>query len=191
MTMIRVDRDADGIATLIWDMPGRTMNVLSDASVAEFQEVVETSVTNPKVRGVVVTSGKNGFIAGADLAMVERIAASQRRPSDEEVARIYSGFMSFNRLLRRIEKSGKPFVAAINGTALGGGFEICLACHFRVAADDRRIRLGLPEAKLGLMPAAGGTQRLPRLIGIIKALPLLLQGEVLRTVGRPQCETRA
>jgi 3-hydroxyacyl-CoA dehydrogenase/enoyl-CoA hydratase/3-hydroxybutyryl-CoA epimerase len=181
MQNIRSEADADGIVTLIWDMPDRSMNVLSGASIAEFAAAIDKAVADPAVKGVVVTSGKPAFIAGADLSMLEAQTAGAAKVKDKtEIAKgIFDGIMSLNLMLRKIEKAGKPFVAAINGTALGGGLEVCLACHHRVVADDPRIQLGLPEAKVGVMPGAGGTQRLPRLMGTMAALPLMLEGRSL------------
>jgi len=176
---IRTETDTDGIVTLIWDMPDRSMNVLSGSSIPEFGAAVDKAIADPAVKGVVVTSGKPAFIAGADLSMLEAQTAGTARSTDKTaIAKgIFDGIMALNLLLRKIEKAGKPFVAAINGTALGGGLEVCLACHHRVVADDPRIQLGLPEAKVGVMPGAGGTQRLPRLMGVMASLPLMLEGK--------------
>jgi 3-hydroxyacyl-CoA dehydrogenase / enoyl-CoA hydratase / 3-hydroxybutyryl-CoA epimerase len=178
---IRTETDSDGIVTLIWDMPDRSMNVLSGSSIPEFAAAVDKAIADPAVKGVVVTSGKKDFIAGADLSMLEGQTAGAAESMDKTaIAKgIYDGIMSLNLLLRKMEKAGKPFVAAINGTALGGGLEVCLACHHRVVADEARIQLGLPEAKVGVMPGAGGTQRLPRLMSVIGALPLMLEGKSL------------
>jgi 3-hydroxyacyl-CoA dehydrogenase/enoyl-CoA hydratase/3-hydroxybutyryl-CoA epimerase len=167
---ITITVDADGIATITWDMPGRSMNVLSEASLSEYADAVHQAIADDAVKGVIVTSGKRDFIAGADLDMLFNWKGSQA---------IFDGMSAFNTLFREIETSGKPFAAAIRGMCLGGGFEIALACHYRVAADDPRSRIGLPEALLGLFPGGGGTQRLPRLIGIQPALPLLLEGRKL------------
>src|ERR1700734_1674461 len=178
MQNIRTETDADGIVTLIWDMPDRSMNVLSGSSIPEFAAAVDKAIADPAVKGVVVTSGKKDFIAGADLSMLEEQTAGAGSGDKTGIAKtIYNRIMSLNLLLRKIEKAGKPFVAAINGTALGGGLEICLACHHRVVADEPRIQLGLPEAKVGVMPGAGGTQRLPRLMGTIASLQLMLEGK--------------
>jgi 3-hydroxyacyl-CoA dehydrogenase/enoyl-CoA hydratase/3-hydroxybutyryl-CoA epimerase len=180
MTNIQYDKDADGIVTLTWDMPGRTMNVLSADSIAEFSAAVEKAIADPAVKGVVVTSGKPAFIAGADLSMMESNSAAARTQTKEQALKaIYDRMMALNTLFRKMERGGKPFVAAINGTAMGGGLEVCLACHYRVAADDPKIQLAVPESKVGLMPGAGGTQRLPRLMGIQAALPLILEGKSL------------
>jgi len=179
-TNIRTDIDADGIYTITWDMPGRSMNVLSSDSIAEYTKAVETAIADPSVKGVVVTSAKPAFIAGADLTMMESQSAGGAVKSREEVAQqVYGFMMRMNLLFRKLEKCGKPFVAAINGTALGGGLEVTLACHHRIVADDPSIQLGCPESKVGLIPGAGGTQRMPRLMGIMTALPLILEGKSL------------
>lgn len=182
MTNIRVETDADGIVTLTWDMPGRSMNVLSEDSINEYVAAADAAIADPAVKGVVVTSGKPAFIAGADLSMLQKqTSASGASASQEQTAKaIFDNLMQFNLALRRIEKGGKPFVAAINGLALGGGLEVCLACHHRIVANDPRIQLGLVESKVGLMPGAGGTQRMPRLMGAMAALPMMLEG---RTIG--------
>lgn len=159
--------DADGIATLTWNVADRPMNVLNTASIAAFDEAVNRAVADAAVRGVVVTSARPEFLAGGDLELIRTISSAQQ---SMDITALLSG------TLRRIEKSGKPFVAAINGTALGGGLEVCLACHRRIAVDDPKLQLGVPEVTLGLLPAAGGTQRLPRMIGIKAALPYLLEG---------------
>ncbi|HVS14107.1 MAG TPA: 3-hydroxyacyl-CoA dehydrogenase NAD-binding domain-containing protein [Thermoanaerobaculia bacterium] len=165
--------DSDGIATITWDMPGRSMNVLNGASLSELAQCVDQALEDEDVRGIVITSGKPAFIAGADLSMLGSAASS----GDPKA--LFESNVAFNLLLRRLETGGKPVAAAINGTALGGGFEICLASHYRVAADDPKAQIGLPEAKVGVMPGGGGTQRLPRLIGAMQALPLMLQGRTL------------
>ena len=165
--MIDYKTDADGIATLTWNVADRPMNVLNAASIAAFDAAVRRAIEDPAVRGVIVTSSRPEFVAGGDLDLIRTI-----RTAEESFAA--SGPVSAT--LRRLETGGKPFVAAINGTALGGGLEICLACHHRIAADDPQAQLGLPEVTLGLLPAAGGTQRLPRMIGIKNALPYLLEG---------------
>ena len=167
---IRYAVDGDGVATIAWDMPGRTMNVFADDSLAAFTEAVDRALADDAVRGVIVTSDKRDFIAGADLAMLDKWT---------DAATTFDAVMTTNRLMRRIETAGKPFVAALPGTALGGGYELALACHRRIAADNPRALIGLPEVRVGLMPGAGGTQRLPRMIGFRNALPLLLEGRKL------------
>ncbi|HMN79725.1 MAG TPA: 3-hydroxyacyl-CoA dehydrogenase NAD-binding domain-containing protein [Burkholderiaceae bacterium] len=165
--MIEWNLDDEGFATLSWNVADRPMNVLNAGSVEAFGQAVERAMGDPAVKGVVVTSSRPEFVAGGALDLIRRITT----PEQSMAA---AGPVS--RVLRRLERSGKPFVAAINGTALGGGLEICLACHHRIVADDPAIQLGLPEVGLGLLPAAGGTQRLPRMIGIRKALPYLQEG---------------
>lgn len=174
--------DGDGIATVSWDMPGRSMNVLSSESLAEFKQAIERIASDDAVKGAIITSGKDSFLAGADLMMVEQVAKGPApgQTREERAQELLEGeLIGFNRMLRVLESCGKPVAAAINGTALGGGLEICLACHYRVAADNPKAQIGLPEANVGLLPGGGGTQRLPRLIGIPQALPLLLQGTSL------------
>lgn len=164
--------DADGIALVTWDSPGRSVNVVSHDVEVELAEIVERVASDPSVVGAVIASAKPGFIAGYDLLEILRTFGPGL--DVKEAYRKVSG--GLQRVLRRIETSGKPWAAAINGAALGGGLEVCLACHHRVIADDPAAVIGLPEVKVGLLPGAGGTQRLPRLVGIAKALPLLLEG---------------
>jgi 3-hydroxyacyl-CoA dehydrogenase/enoyl-CoA hydratase/3-hydroxybutyryl-CoA epimerase len=166
--------DSDGIATINWDMPGRSMNVMNDGSLGDFVACLDKVFADDAIKGVIVTSGKKDFVAGADLEMIQRMAFG---PKDAKA--LTENAAHFQKILRRMETGGKPFVAAINGTALGGGLEICLACHYRIAADNPRAQLGLPEVKVGLLPGAGGTQRLPRMIGPQAALPLILEGKSL------------
>ena len=165
--MVDYTVDADGIATLTWNVADRPMNVLNTDSIAAFGAAVNRAVADAAVRGVIVTSARPEFLAGGDLEFIRTISSAQQ--SMDITAPLSA-------TLRRIETSGKPFVAAINGTALGGGLEVCLACHRRIAVDDPKLQLGVPEVTLGLLPAAGGTQRLPRMIGIKAALPYLLEG---------------
>ncbi|HZB91546.1 MAG TPA: 3-hydroxyacyl-CoA dehydrogenase NAD-binding domain-containing protein [Stellaceae bacterium] len=168
--MIEYEVGADGIAVIAWNMADRPMNLLNEESVERFAAAVRRAIEDTAVKGVVVTSRKHDFLAGADLTRLGR---------GVDAAGLGASTARFHALLRAVEKSGKPFCAALNGTALGGGFEIALACHHRIAAADDAIRIGLPEVTLGLMPGGGGTQRLPRLIGIRSALPLLLEGRKL------------
>ena len=178
MRNITLDTDADGIALIAWDMPGRSMNVLSAESIADYAEAVERVLADPAITGAVVTSRKAAFLAGADLPWLERLMRTEE-PEPARARAIFDALMRMQDLLRRIETGKKPFVAAINGTALGGGFELCLACHRRIVADDPKLRVGLPEAKVGLLPGAGGTQRTLRMLGRKVALPLLLEGRAL------------
>jgi 3-hydroxyacyl-CoA dehydrogenase / enoyl-CoA hydratase / 3-hydroxybutyryl-CoA epimerase len=168
---IKYSVDQDGIALLVIDLPGRPMNVLTPELMADLEEAAGRLAADEAVKGAIIASGKSTFIAGADLKdMVTVLSRGQ------DAAEIYEFARSFSTLFRKLETCGKPLVAAINGTALGGGLELCLACHHRVALDDPKARLGLPEVTIGLLPGAGGTQRLPRMIGIEKALPLMAEG---------------
>ena len=180
MTNLTLTRGADGIAVITWDMPGRSMNVMNDASLGEFAVAVDQALSDPETKGVVITSGKPAFIAGADLEWLEALLAGTSGETEEaRVQGLFGRFMGVHRLFRRIETAKKPFVAAINGIALGGGFEVCLACHRRIATDDPRALQGLPESKVGLFPGFGGTQRYLRMLGALEALPLLLEGTSL------------
>jgi len=157
----------NGIATIIWNVADRPMNVLNDASIAAFESAVRKVIADGAVTGVIISSSRPEFVVGADLDTLRGI-------SDPAQAMKIAGRLS--KLFREIETAGKPFVAAINGSALGGGYEICLACHYRLAADNPKTQIGLPEVTLGLLPGAGGTQRLPRMIGLKNALPMLMEG---------------
>jgi 3-hydroxyacyl-CoA dehydrogenase/enoyl-CoA hydratase/3-hydroxybutyryl-CoA epimerase len=178
----KLDTDADGIALVVWDAPGRSMNVIDAKVTEELAAIIETVAGDAAIKGAVVTSGKEAFCAGADLTMLEvygRKFAEAARTRGEEAAAalLFEESRKWSVLCRRLETSGKPWVAAINGTALGGGFELCLACHYRIAADNDRARLGLPEVKVGLFPGAGGTQRIARMMPTGDALQFLLKGD--------------
>ncbi|MCI0749260.1 MAG: 3-hydroxyacyl-CoA dehydrogenase NAD-binding domain-containing protein [Nevskiales bacterium] len=168
---VQFTKDQDGIVTLTLDLPGRPMNVLNEDLMTPFAEALQRIESDPGIKGVIVTSGKKEFLAGADI---EKLVVL----TDPRVA--FEGCEAFKAILRRLEKCGRPVVAALNGTALGGGLELAMACHYRIALNDPRAKFGLPEVKLGLLPGGGGTQRLPRLIGIQKALSLMLEGTELR-----------
>ena len=162
--------DADGIGLVTIDMPGRAMNVLNPTLTAPFAELVTRLETDAALKGLVITSGKSTFIVGADIDQLTQITSAEEA---------YQLCEALKGMLRRMEKCGKPVVAALNGTALGGGLELALACHARIALDDPKLKLGLPEVKLGLLPGGGGTQRVPRLIGIQKSFELITQGKEL------------
>src|SRR5215469_11131235 len=180
MPNLTLTRGEDGVALITWDMPRRSMNVMNDSSLGEFATAVDQALSDPETKGVVITSGKPAFIAGADLDWLEAMLAGAAGESKEARVRgLFDTFMNVHRLFRKIETAKKPFVAAINGTALGGGFEVCLACHRRIATDDPRALLGLPETKVGLFPGFGGTQRYLRMLGALEALPVLLEGTSL------------
>jgi len=169
---IRFDVDADGIATLTIDIPGKSMNVITPEFQGDLASAVERIATDAGVKAAVITSAKRDFMAGADLK--DLVTAYDRGIGAAEAARFSS---ELNKLYRKLETCGKPVVAAMNGLALGGGLELALACHYRVLADAPKVVVGLPEVKVGLLPGAGGTQRLSRLIGIANALPLMAEGK--------------
>jgi len=174
----KYELDADGIATYTFDVPGRSMNTLTATVMKEIVEIAKQIASDPAIKGAVFTSGKHtGFCAGADLGEMGESAGGAAGQSEEaKLQRAFDGAHGFNKVLRGLETCGKPVAAAINGLALGGGLELTLAMHYRVAGDNPKIQLGLPESKVGLLPGGGGTQRLPRLIGAGNALPLILQG---------------
>ena len=175
------DVDADGIATATFDVPGRSMNTLTAKAIADLGAIANEVASNDAIKGLVITSGKtSGFCAGADLGELGGGSGGGSDKGDPE-AQLKAAFersFGMNKLLRTLETGKKPVACAINGLALGGGLEVALGCHYRIAASDNpKLQLGLPEAKVGLMPGGGGTQRLPRLMGAQAAAPFLLQGE--------------
>jgi enoyl-CoA hydratase/carnithine racemase len=172
--MIDSQLQSDGILIARIDMPGRAMNVFSRELMDALERLMAGAADDPAVKGVVLTSGKPAFLAGADLEMIRMFTERARSGSTEE---LHDLFGHLGRLFRRLEVHPKPFVAAVNGLALGGGLELAMACHARVVVNDPAIQLGLPEIKLGLLPGAGGTQRLPRLVGAMAGLRMLLTGE--------------
>jgi 3-hydroxyacyl-CoA dehydrogenase/enoyl-CoA hydratase/3-hydroxybutyryl-CoA epimerase len=181
-TNFKIENNGDGIAVVTWDSPGRTMNVIDAKVMDELSAIIEQTTADAAVKGVVITSGKDAFCAGADLTMLEglsrgfaELAASQGE--EAAMTRFFEESRRWSVLCRRIETCGKPWVAALNGTALGGGFELALACHRRIAADNPRTRLGQPEVKVGLIPGAGGTQRVARIMQPSDALQFLLKGD--------------
>ena len=171
MKHIRIDIDADGVATLTLDNADESVNLVSPVFVEEFTEAVEQLAQDASVTGVIVTSAKKLFMAGADLKFL--VGCYDNGMTKAEA---YAFSQKATAMHRRMETSGKPWVAAINGAALGGGYELCLACHGRVIVDDPKAVVGLPEVKVGLLPGSGGTQRLVRLVGVERGLDLLLEG---------------
>ncbi len=158
----------DGLAFLIFDRPNEKVNVLNGPVVAVLEILLDQAAHDKNVRGLVVASAKPGsFIAGADVREIEKLGSIQ---DAENASR------KGQRLFGSLERLPFPVVAAINGTCLGGGTELALACHFRIAADDPRTEIGLPEVRLGIVPGWGGTQRLPRRVGLPAALDMILTG---------------
>jgi 3-hydroxyacyl-CoA dehydrogenase/enoyl-CoA hydratase/3-hydroxybutyryl-CoA epimerase len=158
------------VAVVSWEMTAAPMNVLNDESIPQFEAALQRAYADESVKGIIITSAKPEFVAGADLKMI-------LRNNGKDPAEMLKVSSELNRVFRSIETSGKPTVAAINGTALGGGYEICLACHHRIALNNPKTLIGLVEVTIGLLPGAGGTQRLPRMIGIQAALPLIVEGK--------------
>ena len=181
-----VDVDSDGIALLTIDLPGQSMNVWNASLISEFELFVDDYIADDDIKGAVITSGKDsGFLAGADLNML-----GDRSANGNGEGSAFDQAFTLNRVMRKMEtggysakqmakegKAAKPVACALNGLALGGGLELALACHYRVCADNPKIQLGLPEVQVGLLPGSGGTQRLPRLIGLQNCAMMILQGK--------------
>ena len=163
--------DADGIAVLTVDVKDKPMNVITPEFMQDIAKAADKISTDDKIKGAVVTSGKDSFMAGADLK--DLVANFEQRT---DAAEVYSWCRKLQQAYRKLETCGKPVAAAINGTALGGGLELALACHYRVVGNNPKTRLGQPEVQIGLMPGAGGTQRLLRLMGIEAALRMNTEG---------------
>jgi 3-hydroxyacyl-CoA dehydrogenase/enoyl-CoA hydratase/3-hydroxybutyryl-CoA epimerase len=184
MTEFHSATDAEGVATITWDIPGRSMNVMTLEGLRELEALVDAALADPAVRGIVLTSGKADFAGGMDLNVLARM---REDAGDRPAQGIFDGIMAIHALLRKIEragmdpktlKGGKPVAAALPGTAAGIGLELALACHRIFAADAPRARLGLPEILIGLFPGAGGTTRLVRKLGAMAAAPWLLEGKM-------------
>ena len=168
MTAIDYARDDQGIVTLTMDTPGQAVNTMTQAFRDAYRGAVERiEQERETILGVILTSNKPTFFAGGDLKGL--LAA-------EDAAALFARAEATKATMRRLEKLGKPVVAAINGAALGGGFELGVACHARFAINDGSVQLGLPETGLGLIPGAGGIVRLVRMLGLEVAMPLVLDG---------------
>lgn len=171
MSAIHYDLGSDQILTLTIDMPGQSANTMN----ADFRAGLTDTVVRVKqdldnIKGIIITSAKKTFFAGGDLKELHKVTRDDAQAFEDMVNGLKAE-------MRALETCGKPVVAAINGTALGGGLEIALACHHRVVLDNDSIQLGLPEVTLGLLPGGGGTQRLPRMIGLEAAFPFLMEGK--------------
>ncbi len=184
MTEFHYTVDADGVAIITWDIPGKSMNVLSMEGLRELDAHIDTALADDAIKGVIITSGKPDFAGGMDLNV---IAKMKHMAGDQPEKGVFEGVMSMHHVLRKIEragmdprtlKGGKPIVAALPGTALGIGLEIPLACHRIIAADNPRAKIGLPEIMVGIFPGAGGTTRLARKLGAMGAAPFLLEGRL-------------
>ena len=181
----RFETDADGVALITWDMPGRSMNVLTPEVIEELNGLIDQVASDAAIKGAVVTSGKEGFSGGADLTMLQGMGGEFARiakAEGEEAAMraFYDRSRQLSLIYRKLETSGKPFAAAINGVCMGGGFELSLACHYRIVADSDKARVGLPEIKVGLFPGGGGTQRVARLMATPDALQMLFKGDQIK-----------
>ena len=169
---LRLEKRPDGVGVIWFDTPDSPVNLLSREFFGEFAALMDQLVADPEIRAGVLASAKpDSFIAGANVQQILAMATPEEGASLSRDG---------HALLDRLEKCAKPVVAAIHGPALGGGLEVALACRYRIASDDPKTALALPEVQLGLLPGGGGTQRLPRLIGLEKALPMLLTGSRIR-----------
>ncbi|MEM9320196.1 MAG: 3-hydroxyacyl-CoA dehydrogenase NAD-binding domain-containing protein [Pseudomonadota bacterium] len=185
MTDFTMEIDADGVAVITWDVPGKSMNVLSREAFATFEARVDEALGSDAVKGIVVTSGKDSFAGGMDLNTLATIRAEA---GENPAPALFDFTMNGHRILRKLEragmdtktnKGGKPVACAIPGTCMGIGTEIALACHRRFMADNPKAKIGLPEIKVGLFPGGGGTMRYSRMVGAMAAAPVLLEGKVL------------
>ncbi|WP_439861757.1 3-hydroxyacyl-CoA dehydrogenase NAD-binding domain-containing protein [Pseudomonas sp. MBLB4136] len=178
---IRYEKGPDNIVVLTMDMPGQSANTMNAAYREAMGQVIERlEAERDAIAGVIISSAKKTFFAGGDLNELIKVGKADAKDFYQMILRIKGQ-------LRRLETLGKPVVAAINGAALGGGWEICLACHQRIALDSASVQLGLPEVTLGLLPGGGGVVRMVRLLGLEKALPYLLEGKKVR----PQAALKA
>jgi 3-hydroxyacyl-CoA dehydrogenase/enoyl-CoA hydratase/3-hydroxybutyryl-CoA epimerase len=185
MTEFHYAVDADGIATITWDVPGKSLNILSLQGMSELEDCFDKALTDPAVKGIILTSGKADFAGGMDLNILgNAVNVVEGSPAQG----IFDGIMRTHTLLRRIEranmdpktlKGGKPVVAALPGTTLGYGFELALACHRIIAADNPKAKIGLPEILVGLLPGGGGTTRVAFKLGAMAAAPFLLEGKTM------------
>ena len=184
MTDFTMEKGADGVAVITWDTVGKSMNVMSQQGFLDLEALIDDALADDAVKGVVLTSGKDGsFAGGMDLNV---IAKMRDDAGDDPAKGLFEGVMGMHAILRKIErggmddknKGGKPIAAALPGTALGIGLEIPLACHRIFAADNPKAKIGLPEILVGIFPGAGGTTRLVRKMGAMAASPLLLEGKL-------------
>ncbi|MEP3280126.1 MAG: 3-hydroxyacyl-CoA dehydrogenase NAD-binding domain-containing protein [Stappiaceae bacterium] len=176
--------DNDGFATLLWDMADRSMNVITLEVMDELEAVTKAVTEDEAIKGIVIASGKETFSGGADLTMMEGLLQQfhiESANGDAEAAakKLFEGSRRLTLLYRAIETCGKPWIAAINGTCMGGATELSLACHARIAANDDKVKIALPEIKVGLFPGAGGTQRVMRMCDGQAGMQFLLQGRTL------------
>ncbi len=182
-TNFTLETDQNGIALVTWDMPGKSMNVITQEVLAELDAIVDQVAGDAAIKGAVITSGKAAFSGGADLSMIKGMFSFYEEQKaidpDQAAAKLFELAGSLTRVFRKLETSGKPWVSAINGTCMGGAFELSLACHGRVASNQKSVKIALPEVKVGIFPGAGGTQRVPRLTNAQDALQMMTTGQTL------------
>ncbi|WP_299945525.1 3-hydroxyacyl-CoA dehydrogenase NAD-binding domain-containing protein [uncultured Ruegeria sp.] len=186
MTDFTLSKDADGVAFITWDVPGKSMNVLSREAFTLVGELIDQALADDEIKGIVITSGKEGsFAGGMDLST---LATIRQEAGDEPAQALFDFVMSGHHILRKLElagmdpkskKGGKPVACAINGTCAGIGTEIALACHHRVMTNNPKAKIGLPEIMLGIFPGGGGTMRYSRMVGAMAAAPVLLEGKMM------------
>jgi len=186
MTDFTLTKDADGVAFITWDTQGKSMNVMSREAFALVSGLVDQALEDDEIKGIVITSGKEGsFAGGMDL---NTLATIRQEAGDEPAQALFDFVMSGHHILRKVElagmdpktkKGGKPVVCAINGTCAGIGTEIALACHHRVMTSNPKAKIGLPEILLGIFPGGGGTMRYSRMVGAMAAAPVLLEGKMM------------
>ncbi|MBB4063925.1 FAD-dependent oxidoreductase [Gellertiella hungarica] len=178
-----VETDADGIALVTWNMPDKSMNVFTEEVMVELNAITDEVTADAAVKGVVFTSGKSSFSGGADLSMIKGMfsfyQAEKAKDASTAAQKLFDLVGKMSGLFRKIETAGKPWVSAINGTCMGGAFELSLACHGRVASNAKSVKIALPEVKVGIFPGAGGTQRVPRLTNAQDALQMMTTGSSL------------
>ncbi|MEI9420482.1 3-hydroxyacyl-CoA dehydrogenase NAD-binding domain-containing protein [Mesorhizobium sp. Cs1299R1N1] len=182
-TNFTLDIDADGIALVTWNSPDRSMNVFTEEVMRELNAIVDKVAGDAAIKGAVITSGKDTFSGGADITLLQKMltsfATDKVRDVEKATRALFDNAGIMTGLFRKLETCGKPWVSAINGTCMGGAFEMSLACHGRVAADSDKVKMALPEVKIGIFPGAGGTQRVPRLTDQQQALQMLTSGQTL------------
>ena len=169
MSAFTFEIDKDGIAVLTFDLPGEKINKLTTAVMSELDHVLDELAVRRDIKAMVIRSGKeSSFVVGADIAEIRGITDAA---TGEALA------LRGQSILNKLESLPFPTVAAIHGPCMGGGMELALACSYRVISNDQRTALALPEIKLGILPGFGGTQRLPRLVGLVQALDMILTGK--------------
>ncbi len=184
MTIFHYEVGADGVAIITWDLPEKSMNVLTFQGIDEINSAIDKVISDENVKGAVITSAKKDFAGGMDLNVIAKMKSDA---GDDPANNLYDGIMQFHAFLNKIEragadpktnKGGKPIAWAARGTCAGIGTEIALATHKRFMADTKRGKIGLPEIKVGIFPGAGGTTRVTRMMGLMNAAPVLLEGKL-------------